>query len=145
EQDDALESAAAAHYRALLDEALQVETPDSDVNRALAWSEVALDQAWVCNPDLGCGLVAGYGPSRKARRPQYDWFFAGDGMVAINALLAAGEYPRVRQEIEFILKYQDPKSGMIWHELSQSAGWIDWSKYPYMFVHVELTFDFLNS
>jgi glycogen debranching enzyme len=66
-------------------------------------------------------------------------------MVDIPALLAAGEYARVRQELEFILKYQDQKNGMIWHELSQSAGWIDWSKYPYMFVHVELTFDFLNS
>ncbi|MGA7402095.1 MAG: hypothetical protein WCC99_20475 [Candidatus Sulfotelmatobacter sp.] len=34
---------------------------------------------------------------------------------------------------------------MIWHELTQSAGWLDWSKYPYMFVHVELTFEFLNT
>lgn len=145
EQDDALESAAAAHYRALLDEVLQVETPDSDVNRALAWSEVALDQAWVCNPDLGCGLVAGYGPSRKARRPQYDWFFAGDGMVAIHALLASGQYARAREELEFILRYRDRKTGMIWHELSQGAASLDWVKYPYMYVHVDLSFDFLNT
>jgi hypothetical protein len=33
---------------------------------------------------------------------------------------------------------------MIWHELSQSAGLLDWGKYPYKFVHVDLTFDFLN-
>jgi hypothetical protein len=145
QQEDNLRKLAAIHYSELLNTAIQIETPDETVNRALAWSEIALDQAWVCNPDLGCGLVAGYGPSRKARRPQYDWFFAGDGMVDIPALLAAGEYSRARQELEFILKYQDPKNGMIWHELSQSAGWIDWSKYPYMFVHVELTFDFLNS
>jgi glycogen debranching enzyme len=140
-----LEKSATDHYSDLLSHALQVETPDAEVNRALVWSEIALDQAWVCNPDLGCGLVAGYGPSRKARRPQYDWFFAGDGMVAIRALLAAGEFERVRQELEFILKYQDQKTGMIWHELSQSAGRLDWSKYPYLFVHVDLTFDFLNT
>lgn len=145
EQSTSLESQAVEHYSAVLRDALQIETPDADTNRALAWSEIALDQAWVCNSDLGCGLVAGYGPSRKARRPQYDWFFAGDGMVNIQGLLAAGEYDRARQELEFILKYQDPKTGMIWHELSQSAGWVDWAKYPYMFLHVDLTFDFLRT
>src|ERR1700722_10567793 len=140
-----LERAAVDHYTNLLSQSLQIETPDAETNRALAWTELALDQAWVCNPDLGCGQVAGYGPSRKARRPQYDWFFAGDGMVAIPALLAAGQCARARQELEFILKYQDQKSGMIWHELAQSAASLDWNKYPYMFVHVELTFDFLNT
>ena len=140
-----LEKAAIEHYSDLRRRALQIETPDSETNRAFVWSEVALDQAWICNPDLGCGLVAGYGPSRKARRPQYDWFFAGDGMVAIRALLASGQYGRARQELEFILKYQDQKSGMIWHELSQSARQLDWGKYPYMFVHVDITFDFLTT
>jgi hypothetical protein len=66
-------------------------------------------------------------------------------MVAVPALIAAGQYDRARQELEFILKYQDQKTGMIWHELSQSAAWLDWGKYPYMFVHVDLTFDFLNT
>ena len=145
EDSPSLEEAAVDHYSGLLSHALQIETPDADTNRALAWSEIALDQAWVCHPDLGCGLVAGYGPSRKARRPQYDWFFAGDGMVDIPALLAAGQHGRAREELEFILKYQDKKTGMIWHELTQSAGSLDWGKYPYMFVHVELTFDFLNT
>jgi glycogen debranching enzyme len=144
EDDGALEQAA-RHYADLLNHALRIETPDTDVNRALSWAEVALDQAWVCNPDLGCGVVAGYGPSRKARRPQYDWFFAGDGMVAVQGLLAAGEYERARQELEFIVKSQDQANGMIWHEQSQSAGRFDWKKYPYMFVHVDLTFDFLNT
>lgn len=145
EDGDSLEKAAVEHYDDLLRHALRIETPDADTNRALAWSEIALDQAWVCNPDLGCGLVAGYGPSRGARRPQYDWFFAGDAMVSIQALLAEGEYDRAREELEFILKRQDQKTGMVWHELSQSAGLLDWSSYPYMFVHVDLTFDFLNT
>ena len=144
-KDASLEQAAIEHYSNLLSQALQIQTPDADVNRAVTWSEIALDQAWVCNPDLGCGLVAGYGPSRKARRPQYDWFFAGDGMVAIHALLAAGQFERARQELEFIFRYQDQKNGMIWHELSQSAALLEWSKYPYMYVHVDLTFDFLNT
>ena len=139
----ALESAAAQHYDEMLARGVEIDTPDPEVDRALAWSQISLDQAWVCNPDLGCGQVAGYGPSRKARRPQYDWFFAGDGMVTTRALLAAGRYERAREELEFILKFQDRKTGMMWHELSQSAGAMDWRKYPYMFVHVELSHDFL--
>ena len=142
----AQEQQAAEHYAALKRDTLEIETPDDEINRALAWSEIALDQAWICNPNLGCGMVAGYGPSRNARRPQYAWFFAGDGMVATDALIATGAYDRARAELEFILKYRDRKTGMIWHEMSQSAGHIDWAgSYPYMFVHVDITFQFLSS
>lgn len=139
-----LNTDAAERYTKLMAGALEITTPDAQVNEALAWAEIALDQAWVCDPGVGCGEVAGYGPSRNARRPQYDWFFAGDGLIAVDGLLAVGEHDRARQEIEFILKYQDAQTGMIWHELSQSAGYLDWiGKYPYMFVHVDLTFQFL--
>ena len=138
-----LQSEAAAGFEALESSSLRIRTPDEAINRDLAWAEAALEQAWVCNPLLGCGLVAGYGPSRDARRPQYAWFFAGDGLVATNALISAGEYSRAREELEFIQRYQDHATGMIWHELSQSAGYIDWSKYPYMYVHVDISFDYL--
>jgi glycogen debranching enzyme len=144
-QSSAFETEAAAHYAKLHAEALRLQTPDQQVNAAFAWAEVALDQAWVCNPQLGCGIVAGYGPSRSGRRPQYDWFFGGDGLIATNALITATNYTRAREELEFIIKYQDAKIGMVWHELSQSAGYIDWSKYPYMFVHVDITFDYLKT
>jgi glycogen debranching enzyme len=137
---------ATAHLREFLDSVLHVETPDPKVNQAIAWSEIALDQAWVCNPKLGCGFVAGYGPSRGARRPQYDWFFGGDGLVAAESSIAISDYARTREELEFIIRYQDPRTGMIWHELSQSAGLIDWAgKFPYMFVHVDITFQFLTA
>ena len=125
---------------------IDVETPDSAVNRALAWAQVTLEQAWACNPQLGCGFVAGYGPSRGARRPQYAWFFANDGLVVINALLREGAYARARDELAFIMRYQNKRNGAIWHELSQSAGFLDWTHaYPYMFVHVDVSFDFLNT
>lgn len=139
----ALEQAARAHYQHMLDGALQIETPDPEVNRALQWSEIALNQAWVCSPSLGCGQVGGYGPSRRGRRPQYDWFFAGDGLVSTQALIASGQYEDARRELEFILRYQDRRSGMIWHELTQSADSLNWKEYPYMYVHVGLTADFL--
>ena len=138
------ETEARQHYANLLANTLQIETPDSAVNQQLAWARIALDQAWVCNQVLGCGLVAGYGPSRDARRPQYAWFFAGDGLIAINALVNSGDYDRAQEALAFIVKYQDAHTGMIWHELSQSADPADWAtRYPYMFVHVDLTFDYL--
>jgi glycogen debranching enzyme len=145
QQAAALYTAAVKHYDALLEDSLQINTPDLQLNRALRWSILALDQAWVCNGLLGCGEVAGYGPSRPGQRPQYAWFFAGDGLVATDALVAAGEYSRARDELAFVTKYQNKTNGMIWHELSQSAGLVDWSKYPYMYVHVDITFDYLVS
>jgi glycogen debranching enzyme len=138
------ESRARARYAGL--RVLDVETPDSAVNRALRWAQVTLEQAWMCNPQLGCALVAGYGPSRGARRPQYAWFFAGDGLVSVDALLREGAYARARDELAFIMRYQDKRTGMVWHELSQSAGFLDWANaYPYMFVHVDISFDFLST
>jgi hypothetical protein len=138
-----LEAEEAAHYAALETNSLRIRTPDEEVNRALAWAKVALDQAWVCNPRLGCGIVAGYGPSRDALRPQYAWFFGGDGLITANALVSAGEYARAREEFTFIQKYQNKANGMIWHELSQSAGYMDWLKLPFMYVHVDISFDYL--
>jgi glycogen debranching enzyme len=134
---ETLEAEAAAHVRDVRNDLLQVETPDDRVNRAIAVSEIALDQAWVCNPDLGCGYVAGYGPSRAARRPLYEWFFAGDGLVAADAAIGVGDLVHAQEELKFILRYRDKKTGMIWHELSQSASLIDWAgKFPYMFVGI---------
>lgn len=141
-----MEQRAVAHYANRRASTLQIETPNKIVNRDLAWAAMALDQAWVCNPYLGCGLVAGYGPTRGARRPQYAWFFSGDALVAIRALVSTSDYSLARQALEFIARYQDKESGMIWHEMSQSAGLIDWAgKYPYMFVHVDITFQYLSA
>jgi glycogen debranching enzyme len=141
-----MERDAKAHDAALAGSQLRIVTPDVAVNDALAWAAVALDQSWVCNPYLGCGVIAGYGPSRDARRPQYEWFFAGDGMIAADAMVATGQYERAKEELAFILKYRDTATGMIWHEMSQSASFVDWNKsYPYMFVHVDTSFQFLDS
>ena len=140
----ALRGEAAAHQQALLSDAIQINTPDPKLNRALQASILALDQAWACQPAIGCGEVAGYGPSRPGRRPQYAWFFAGDGMVAVEGLLAAGEYARASEELAFISQFQNRTTGMIWHEISMSAPLIDWAnRYPYMFVHVDITGQYL--
>jgi hypothetical protein len=145
-QDSAWQQQDAKHYQDLLASEMEIDTPDLTLNRTLAWAEVALDQDWFCNDVLGCGYVGGYGPSRRNRRPQYAWFFAGDGTIALHGALAVGNLEQARDEIRFIAKYQDPQSGMIWHELTQSAPYLDWrGKYPYMFVHADLTYPYISS
>jgi glycogen debranching enzyme len=126
-------------------EIVKVTTPDADANRAILWAQIALEQAWTCNARLGCAMVAGYGPSHGSRRPQYAWYFAGDGLLATEAFLQEGNYQRAADELDFLYRYQKPDDGMMWHELSQSAGFLNWAKdYPYMYVHVDITFDFLT-
>jgi glycogen debranching enzyme len=139
----AAQAAQHQHVAEVLDGGVRIHTPDDEVNLMLSWAAIALDQAWACNPYLGCGFLAGFGPSREARRAQYEWYFAGDGLIANDAMIATGRYARAREELEFILKHRDEKTGMIWHEMSQSAGLIDWNRYPYMFVHVDISYQFL--
>jgi glycogen debranching enzyme len=139
------EASTRAEYEERLARMVDLQTPDKEVNRAFRWSEVALEQAWVCNPYLGCGLIGGYGPSRDTRRPQYDWFFGGDGLTATDGLNAAGDHDRVKEEFAFLRRYQDQKNGMMWHEISQSAGLLDWSKYPFQFRHVDISMDYVQT
>jgi hypothetical protein len=140
---DATMADARQHAAGVLADALRIETPDAAVNAALQSATLALDQAWACNDRLGCGELAGFGPSRRDRRPQYAWFFAGDGLIAAQGMIDTGQLDRARRELEFVTRWQDPASGMIWHEMSQSAGLIDWARYPYMYVHVDITFQYL--
>ncbi|MBZ5562152.1 MAG: hypothetical protein LAP13_06995 [Acidobacteriia bacterium] len=129
---------AVEHYRKLTEGGVNIETPDRDVNLAYQWARITLDQAYVCNPFLGCGLVAGYGPSRDTRRPQYAWFFGGDALNNSFALEAAGDHALARDALRFIQQYQNKETGEILHELSQSAGIIDWFKdYPCAYRHTD--------
>ena len=124
---------------------VKITTPDAEANRAIEWAQIALEQAWTCNARLGCAFVGGYGPSHGARRPQYAWYFAGDGLLTTEALLYEGNYKRAADELEFLYKYQNSENGMMWHEISQSAGFLNWARdYPYLFIHVDITFDFLR-
>ena len=129
-----------AHYRTLRDNSLQIITGNPEIDKALAWATVALDQAEGCNPDLGCGLLAGYGPTWDTRRPQYAWFFAGDALVTSWALEAEGAHQETVRALSFIRKYQDRNSGAIWHEISQSASFVDWFHlYPYIYRHTDIS------
>ncbi len=132
-----------AHADSLLNNSLAIETPDTTLNRAFAWAKVNLDESMVCNPDLGCGLVAGYGLAGAASdRPGFGWFFGGDAAINSFAMAALGGpyLDLVRQGVfRFYAKYQRA-DGKITHEISQGAGKIDWfGAYPYAFYHGDTT------
>lgn len=121
--------------------ALTLHSPDTALDRAVEWAKVNLDEAFVCNPDLGCGLVAGYGLSGSASdRPGFGWFFGGDAAINSFAMSGAGQFEIASDgAFRFFAKYQRA-DGKIAHEISQSAAKIDWfGAYPYAFYHGDTT------
>lgn len=122
------------HYADLDAAGTHVVTPDSAVNLALRWSRISLDQLKVCNPYVGCGYVSGYGSSGTGTRPMYAWFF-DEPNISERAFLETGSADSIREAFRFIQKFQR-SDGQIPHEISQSAGAIDWFKdYPYPYIH----------
>ncbi len=130
------------HYADLDVQGTQFLTPDPQVNSALRWSRVSLDQLKVCNPYVGCGYVSGYGSSGTGTRPMYAWFF-DEPTVTSPAYLEYGGAESLKEALRFLQKYQRA-DGKIPHEVSQSAGLIDWFKdYPYAYIHPDSTLEYL--
>ncbi len=50
-----------AHAASMRETMFTLRSPDPMLNKAVEYAKVNLDESMVCNPDLGCGLVAGYG------------------------------------------------------------------------------------
>jgi glycogen debranching enzyme len=125
-----------AHADSIRKEQFGISTPDLLLNRAVEYAKINLDESMVCNPDAGCGLVAGYGLSGGASdRPGFGWFFGGDGAINSFAMSGVGQSALVRDGVlRFFAKYQRA-DGKITHEISQSVGKVDWFSYPYAFYH----------
>lgn len=127
------------HYRRLRDEMMSVETPDAKFNLAFEWAKVAMDKGMVDNPELGLGLIAGWGATGDGARPGFGWFFGGDAAINSYAMTGYGDFDSMRAEFKFLAKYQRA-DGKITHEISQSAAMIKWfEEYPYAFFHADTT------
>jgi glycogen debranching enzyme len=127
------------HVSWLLEQTTSVDTPDDELDLAFAWSKINLDEAVVCNPDLGCGLVAGWGPSGVGTRPGFGWFFGGDAAINSFAMQATGLWEQVSQGLRFLERYQRD-DGKIPHEISQAAAHIPWfTEFPYAYYHADTT------
>lgn len=130
-----------AHADSIRTQQVSVRTGDATLDLAVEWAKVNLDESMVCNPDLGCGLVAGYGLSGAASdRPGFGWFFGGDASINSFAMSAIGQHDLVRDgALQFFAKYQRA-DGKITHEISQGAGKVDWfGGYGYAYYHGDTT------
>ncbi|HKZ33585.1 MAG TPA: GH116 family glycosyl hydrolase [Vicinamibacteria bacterium] len=132
-----------AHARRLREESLRIDSPDDRLDLAFEWAKVNLDEQTVCNPDLGCGLVAGWGPSGEGARPGFGWFFGGDAAINSLAMAATGQWSPAWDGLRFLARYQRA-DGKLPHEVSQSAGVVPWfDQYPYAYYHADTTPFFL--
>ncbi|MCC6774243.1 MAG: hypothetical protein IT360_23865 [Gemmatimonadaceae bacterium] len=130
-----------AHFDSARTQTARIITPDAALNLAVEWAKVNLDESMVCNPALGCGLVAGYGLSGAASdRPGFGWFFGGDAAINSFGMSAVGQRALVRDGVfRFFAKYQRA-DGKVTHEISQAANKVDWfGAYPYAFYHGDTT------
>ncbi|HEX6559392.1 MAG TPA: GH116 family glycosyl hydrolase, partial [Longimicrobiales bacterium] len=129
-----------AHEAAVRDSMLTVHSPDAVLDGALQWAGINLDQALACNPDLGCGLVAGFGRAGAGNfRPGFAWYFGGDAAINSFAMSSLGQFELVRQGMLFAAKYQRA-DGKIAHEISHAAARLPWfTDYPYTWYHGDTT------
>lgn len=129
--------------RAWADEVLAttttIDTPDDALDLALEWSKINLEEQRVCNPDLGCGFVAGWGISGTSTRPGFGWYFGGDAAITSLAMDATGQWDPVAEDLRFLARYQRD-DGKIPHEISQAAAHVPWfEEYPYPYYHADTT------
>ena len=130
----------AAYYEKVRTAQVSVVTPDAALNQAFEWAKVSLDRQRACNPDLGCGLVAGYGKAGTGNfRPGFGWYFGGDAAINSFAMDALGQFDLVREGLTFLGNYQRA-DGKIPHELSHSSKRLPWfTDYPYTWYHGDTT------
>ena len=127
------------HYRRLRDEMMSIETPEPRFNLAFEWAKAAMDKGMVDNPELGLGLIAGWGATGEGARPGFGWFFGGDAAINSYAMTGYGDFDSMRAAFKFLAKFQRA-DGKITHEISQSAAMIKWfEEFPYAFFHADTT------
>ena len=134
-----------AHHREFLTRTLSFESPDAQLNDAFLWAKLTLDAGWVCHPQYGCGLVAGYGASGSGERPGFAWWFGGDAMMSSWALEDVGDLAGTLQALRF-LKARQRDDGKMLHEMTQSVDLLDWfGKFHYAYYHADTTPMYLYS
>jgi glycogen debranching enzyme len=129
------------HAREIRESFASIRGPDHELGLALEWAKVNLDESLACNPDLGCGLVAGYGTSGRGRRPGFGWFFGGDASINILGILPYGGFELARHGLDFQRRNRRA-DGKMPHEVTQSAkrtreNW--YSDFPYAYYHADTT------
>jgi glycogen debranching enzyme len=135
----ALYSAHEESYQKLLANSVSIETPDKTLNEAFQWAVVSIEQLKAkALPDNETALVAGYFASGDSARPGFGWFFGRDALYTLYAVNGYGDFALSKSQLEFLIKRQR-EDGKIMHEYSQTAPFVDWRQFPYMYAAADST------
>jgi glycogen debranching enzyme len=128
-----------SYYQSFVADHTALESPDSSLDEAFSWAEVAIDQLRVQTMDRKEeALTAGFVGSGDAARPGFGWFFGRDSLWTLYAVNSYGDYNTTRQEVEFLL-HRQRADGKIMHEWSQTADLVDWKSTPYEYASADAT------
>jgi glycogen debranching enzyme len=133
----ALYRSTADFYDHFFDTRLTADTPDKQLNDALRWAEVSIEQAKVASPH-GAGLAGGWFTSGDSARPGFGWFFGRDTLWTLYAVNSYGDFKLSREAMNFLLSHQRA-DGKMMHEVSQTADLVDWNSLPYQYASADST------
>ena len=140
--NDSIASVYATHadgYRKLLANATSIKTPNPALDEAFQWAVISIEQLKTkALPNDETALVAGYFASADSARPGFGWFFGRDALYTLFAVNGYGDFSLSKSELEFLIKRQR-EDGKIMHEFSQTAPFIDWRQFPYMYAAADST------
>ncbi len=126
-----------SYYSHFFDNRLTADTPDLQVNEALKWAEVSIDQMQI-EYHGETGMAAGYYESADSARPGYAWFFGRDTLWTTYAINSYGDFSLTRTALDFLI-HRQREDGKIMHEFSQSADALDWKSTPYFYASADST------
>jgi len=127
----------ADYYAHFFDDKLTVESPDKQLDAALKWAEISIDQVQVRHGDE-VGLVAGFYSSGDSARPGFGWYFGRDTLYTLYAVDSYGDFRLTREALDFLIKRQRA-DGKMPHEWSQTADLVDWKSFPYEYAAADGT------
>ena len=127
----------AEFYQHFFDNRFEATTPEPELDKALSWAEIAVDQSRTPLAK-GIGMTGGWLSAGTTARPGYGWFFGRDTLWTLYAVNSYGDFQLSRGALEFLLS-QQRDDGKIMHELSQTADQVDWRSMPYQYAAADAT------
>jgi len=135
----------AARYAEMQNTVTAIRTPDAALDHDFTWAEMSIEQLRAkAEPGGEVGLVAGYYSSGDSARPGFGWFFGRDSLYTLYAVNGFGDFGLTREELEFLIRRQR-SDGKMMHEYSQTAAYVDWKSFPYMYAAADSTPLFLTA
>lgn len=125
------ENVAVAAYNSFSSKCSQwmtIESPDTLFNRMVHQTMNGTDRFFASTPEIGASFLAGYastahgwdGEQAINGRPGYAWYFGRDAQWSAMAVLAYGDFGKVKKVLQTFVNHQDV-NGKIYHELTTSG------------------------